>query len=49
MRIVVYSSQLEGADLSAGSRPDAAVLKGANLGDLVAVIQGLLSEGPRTL
>ncbi len=49
MRIVVYSSQLEGADLSGGSRPDAAVLKGANLGDLVAVILGLLAEGPQDL
>jgi CheY-like chemotaxis protein len=49
MRIVVYSSQLDGADLSGGSRPDAAVLKGTNLGDLVAVVRGLLSEGPQDL
>jgi len=49
MRVVVYSSQLEGVDLSGGSRPDAAVLKGANLGDLIAVIQRLLSEGPKDL
>jgi CheY-like chemotaxis protein len=49
MRIVVYSSKLDGADLSGGSRPDAAVLKGANLGELVAVVRGLLSEGPRDL
>lgn len=49
MRIVVYSSQLDGVDLSGGSRPDAAVLKGANLGDLIAVIQGLLCEGPGDL
>ena len=46
MRIVVYTSDLGVADLSKGSRPDAAVLKGANLGDLVGVILELLAEGP---
>jgi CheY-like chemotaxis protein len=49
MRIVVYSSQLDGLDVSGGGRPDAAMLKGANLGDLIAVIQRLLSEGPEDL
>ncbi len=49
MRIVVYTSQADGADLSAGSRPDAMVLKGANLGDLATVISALLAEGPRDL
>jgi CheY-like chemotaxis protein len=49
MRIVVYSSGLESADLSGGNRPDAAVLKGENLGELVAVILGLLAEGPQDL
>ncbi|MDQ2942722.1 MAG: response regulator [Candidatus Dormibacteraeota bacterium] len=46
MRIVVYTSQLDAAELSSGSRPDAIVLKGANLSDLVAVVLGLLAEGP---
>lgn len=46
MRIVVYTSDVDHADLSKGARPDAAVLKGGNLGDLVAVIIGLLAEGP---
>lgn len=49
MRILVYSSQLDAASLAGGSRPDAAVLKGSSLGDLVAVILGLLSEGPQDL
>jgi CheY-like chemotaxis protein len=49
MRIVLYTAQIQGADLSKGSRPDATVLKGANLGDLVAIIVGLLAEGPRDL
>jgi len=49
MRIVVYTSQVDGADLSKGSRPDATVLKGANLGDLVSVITGLRAEGPQAL
>jgi len=47
MRIVVYTSDTEGADLSGGSRPDALVLKGANLGQLVDVILGVLAEGPQ--
>jgi len=47
MRIVVYTSDVEGADLSGGSRPDAVVLKGANLGQLVDVILGVLAEGPQ--
>lgn len=49
MRIVVYTSQIDAADLSMASRPDATVLKGANLGDLVAVILGLLAERPHDL
>jgi CheY-like chemotaxis protein len=47
MRIVVYTSDTDGADLSGGSRPDAVVLKGANLGKLVDVILGVLAEGPQ--
>lgn len=49
MRIVVYSSLLEGVEFAAEGGPDAAVLKGANLGDLVAVVRRLLSEGPKDL
>jgi CheY-like chemotaxis protein len=47
MRIVVYTSDIQGADLSGGSRPDAVVLKGVNLGQLVDVILGVLAEGPQ--
>jgi CheY-like chemotaxis protein len=46
MRIVVYSSMIEGVDLTKGSRPDAAVLKGGNLGELFDLVVGLLAEGP---
>jgi len=49
MRIVVYTSDLASADLSGGSRPDAIVLKGANLGDLVDVVTGLVAERPTDL
>ncbi len=46
MRIVVYSSDPALSDLTRGSRPDAMVVKGSNLADLVAIILGLLSEAP---
>jgi CheY-like chemotaxis protein len=46
MRIVVYTSDTDGADLTKGSRPDAIVLKGGNLADLVDEINRLLAEGP---
>jgi CheY-like chemotaxis protein len=46
MRIVLYTADAEGADLSGGSRPDAVVLKGANLSVLVEVVLGTLAEGP---
>ena len=49
MRIVVYSGDLDQADLTRGRKPDAAVSKGANLGDLVGIVQGLLAEGPRDI
>ncbi len=45
MRIVVFSGHTSMADLTRGNRPDAAVSKGANLADLVAIIVGLLAEG----
>jgi DNA-binding NarL/FixJ family response regulator len=47
MRIVVYTLDNEGADLSGGGRSDAVVLKGANLRQLVDVILGVLAEGPQ--
>ena len=46
MRIIVYSGDPGMADLTAAREPDATVNKGASLGDLVAVIVGLLAEGP---
>ncbi|MHB8509526.1 MAG: response regulator [Candidatus Dormibacteria bacterium] len=46
MRIVVYSSMIDGEDLTKGNRPDAAVLKGGNLGELFETVVGLLAEGP---
>jgi DNA-binding NarL/FixJ family response regulator len=46
MRIVVFSADPAGADLTNGSRPDAIVAKSSRLEDLVAVILSLLSEGP---
>jgi CheY-like chemotaxis protein len=49
MRIVVYTSDSDGADLTKGSRPDAILLKGGNLADLVGEINRLLAEGPRDL
>ena len=49
MRIVLYTADAEGADLTGGSRPDAVVLKGANLAVLVDVILGILTEGPLDL
>lgn len=49
MRIVVYTSESDSSFLEKGSKPDAIVLKGASLGDLAAVIVGLLAEGPQDL
>lgn len=46
MRIVVYSSEIRGEGLTKGNRPDAAVLKGGNLGELFDMVDGLLAEGP---
>jgi CheY-like chemotaxis protein len=46
MRIVVFSGHPEAVELTKGSRPDAMISKGANLADLVAVVIGLLAEGP---
>ena len=46
MRIVVFSGNPSVNDLTKGNRPDAMVSKGASLADLVAVITGLLAEGP---
>jgi CheY-like chemotaxis protein len=46
MRIVVFSAQDATSDLTRGHSPDASIAKGSNLADLVAVITGLLSEGP---
>jgi hypothetical protein len=43
---VVYTSEQGRVDLSGGNRPDAVVLKGANLRDLVEVVLRLLSETP---
>lgn len=49
MRIVVYSSNPDPQALSKGSLPDAIVVKGGNLRELVTVITGLLAEGPQDL
>ena len=46
MRIVVFSGQHQAAGLTNGNSPDATVSKGANLSDLVAIVTGLLAEGP---
>ena len=46
MRIVVYTSAVDEEALTGGSRPDAVVLKGVSLGQLVEVIVGLLAQGP---
>jgi CheY-like chemotaxis protein len=46
MRIVVYSAHPAAAELTNGNRPDATVIKGSNMSELVAIITGLLSEGP---
>lgn len=46
MRIVVFTSAPDEKALAGGSRPDALVLKGVNLGHLVEVILGLLAQGP---
>ena len=46
MRIVVFSGSPDAAELTKGNRPDAIVTKGASLADLVAIIVGLLAEGP---
>jgi CheY-like chemotaxis protein len=46
MRIVVFSCDPTLADLTKGNRPDAIVTKGSHLADLVAIILGLLAEGP---
>jgi CheY-like chemotaxis protein len=49
MRIVVYTSDQSGANLAGGNRPDAIVLKGANLGDLFDAVLRLLAEKPTDL
>lgn len=46
MKIVIYSSNPEDADLTKGNRPDAVMTKGGSLRSLVSTIQGLLAEGP---
>ncbi|MEP7104917.1 MAG: hypothetical protein ABI838_03615, partial [Chloroflexota bacterium] len=46
MRIVVFSADPSQADLKLGNRPDAVVSKGTHLADLVAIVVGLLAEGP---
>lgn len=46
MRIVIFSSDDQDEDLQAGHRPDAVVAKGTHLADLVAIVVGLLAEGP---
>src|SRR5579872_1011302 len=45
MKIVVFSSDVSAGQLTGGQRPDAFVTKGGALGDLVAVVVGLLAEG----
>lgn len=49
MHIVVYTSDPSSLDLTRGNQPDAVVLKGANLGDLVQVVRKLLGEEPTDL
>ena len=46
MRIVVFTGSPNAAELTKANRPDAIVMKGASLSDLVAIIVGLLAEGP---
>ena len=46
MRIVVFSGHPEAIEMTKDNQPDAMVSKGANLADLVAVVTGLLAEGP---
>src|SRR5579859_7857511 len=46
MRVVVYSSDPDLADLSGGNRPDAIVPKGGDLGYLMDVVERLLGESP---
>jgi CheY-like chemotaxis protein len=46
MRIVVFSGSPDATALTKGNSPDAIVTKGASLTDLVAIIVGLLAEGP---
>jgi CheY-like chemotaxis protein len=46
MRIVVFSSDPTLSDLKHGPQPDALVSKGTSLADLVAIVLGLLAEGP---
>lgn len=46
MRIVIFSSDDQEGDLQGGHRPDAVVAKGTHLADLVAIVVGLLAEGP---
>ncbi len=46
MRIVVYTSDADGLDMTGGSRPDATVLKGGNLRQLAEVVSALLAQGP---
>lgn len=46
MRIVVFSSDVTPQALKQGPQPDALVSKGTNLADLVAIVLGLLAEGP---
>jgi DNA-binding NarL/FixJ family response regulator len=47
MRIVVYTSNADDAELTKAGPPDAIVLKGGRLADLVAKIRSLLAEGPK--
>lgn len=46
MRIVIFSSDAQDAELIGGHRPDAVVTKGTHLADLVAIMVGLLAETP---
>ena len=46
MRIVVFSGNPSSDEMTRGNLPDAMVNKGSSLADLVAIITGLLAEGP---
>ncbi len=46
MRIVVYSAYPNAFAVTHSSQPDATILKGTNMGDLVTMVVGLLAEGP---